>query len=540
MNLVSLLKNECFASRDACTPLLVKKMETTEKTRSFLKRPIAIALAVALTKLIIFIFVGNQYGYFRDELYFLESTNHLALGYPDHAPLSIWIAKFSKSIFGESLYAIRFFSALSGALKILLTGFLVKEFGGKHFAVLLACLCVLVAPVYLTIDNFLGMNTFEPISWMGCVLSYIWAVKRENPNYWFLFGAFAGLGLMNKHSLVFFGLAFVIGLLLTQDRKAFANKNLWFAGAIAFLLFLPNLIWQYQNDWATLELLRSVSESGKNVVLAPHEFFFQQIIIHHPLTAIVWLAGLWFLLFDKEGKRFRTLGIAYLLTLGFMIYFKAKHYYLSPIYPMLFAAGGVFWENLLSRFKFGKVFKVALPLLILITGAILAPMSLPILPVEKFGAYSRAIRLPSTKTEVSHEGPLPQIFGDMFGWEEMTEKVAEVYNSLPEEERKKAAIYANNYGQAAAIDLFGKKYSLPKSISPHQSYFLWGPRDYDGSVIIVLGGEKESTEAFCESVEEKAEVNHPYSMKYEKYNILVCRNLKEPLPKIWNSLKVWR
>ena len=171
---------------------------------------------------------------------------------------------------------------------------IVREFGGRHLAMLLACLCVLVAPVYLGTDSLMSMNAYEPIFWMGCVVSYIWAVKREDPRYWLMFGAFAGLGLMNKHSMVFFGAAFVIGLLLTKDRRVFANKYVWLGGAIAFLLFLPNIIWQYQHDWATLELLRNVQATGKNVTVGPLEFMWQQIFVLLPLSVIVWLAGLWY------------------------------------------------------------------------------------------------------------------------------------------------------------------------------------------------------------------------------------------------------
>jgi hypothetical protein len=514
-------------------------METSEKTTNFWRTPIAIAFALALFKMFLFLLAGNSYGYFRDELYFLACIEHLAFGYPDHAPLSVWIARLSLEIFGDSLYAIRFLPALAGALRIVLTGLLVRECGGKHFATFLACLCVLVAPVYLVTDNLLSMNPYESLFWTGCALSYVWAVKRENPKYWLLFGVFAGLGLMNKHSMVFFGLAFVAGLILTQDRKFFAGKFLWLAGAIAFLIFLPNLIWQYQNDWATLELLQNVQKTGKNVVLAPHEFVFQQMFILFPLTALVWLAGLWYLLFDKFGKRFRTLGIAYLVTLLLMILLKAKHYYLAPIYPMLFAAGGVFWETLLQPLRYGKIIRVSFTTLLIIGGLIFLPAALPVLPVEKFIAYQNALGIAPPKTEVGHQGILPQHFGDQFGWEEMTAKVAEVYNSLPPEERAKAAIFANNYGEAGAIDFFGKKYGLPKAISNHQSYYLWGHGNNDGSVVIILGDEKEDAEEFFQSVKEKTRVGEPFAMQEENFNILVGRDMKQPFSEIWKKMKNW-
>jgi len=514
-------------------------METSEKTANFWRTPIAIACLLALFKIFLFLVAGNSYSYFRDELYFLACTEHLAFGYPDHAPLSVFLAKISTTLFGDSLFSIRFLPALAGALRIVLTGLLVREFGGKHFATLLACLSVLVAPVYLATDNLLSMNSYESLFWTGCALSYIWAIKRENPNYWLLFGALAGIGLMNKHSFVFFGLAFVIGLVLTQDRQVFLTKQIWFGGLIAFLIFLPNLIWQYQNDWATLELLQNVQKTGKNVVFAPHEFVFQQIFIMLPLTAPVWLAGVWYLLFDKLGKRFRTLGIAYLVTLLLMILLKAKNYYLAPVYPMLFAAGGVFWENLLARFRFGKIVRFAFPTLLIIGGLIFLPMTMPILPVEKFIAYRDALGIAPQKTEVGHEGVLPQHFGDQFGWEEMTAKVAEVYNSLSPEEREKAAIFANNYGEAGAIDFFGKKYGLPKAISNHQSYYLWGHGNYDGSVVIILGDDKEDAEEFFQNVEEKTRVGEPLAMREENFNILIGRGLKQPFPEVWKKIKNW-
>ncbi|MEZ5426764.1 MAG: glycosyltransferase family 39 protein [Pyrinomonadaceae bacterium] len=515
-------------------------MENNVRKHDFLKNPLIIACLIASVKILLFLWAGKSYGYFRDELYFLESTNHLALGYPDHSPLSIWIAWAGTRIFGKSLYAIHFLPALAGALKIILTGFLVREFGGKIFPTILACLSVLAAPVYLGIDSLMSMNAYEPIFWTGCVLSYIWAKNRGDSRFWLLFGTCAGLGLMNKHSQAFFGFSMVLGLLLTKDRKMFADKYLWLGGGIAFLMFLPNLIWQYQNDWATLELLRNVQESGKNVSIGPFEFFLQQILIMHPLTFPIWFGGLLFLFFDRRGKRFRALGLAYLILLAIMIILEGKIYYMAPVYPMLFAAGGVFWGNVCEAFQLGKYLKFSYPVLLIVGGAILAPIAMPILPVESHIAYRNYLGIRPPKTEANHEGPLSQIFGDMFGWEEMTARTAEVYNSLPAAEREKAAIFGGNYGEAGAIDFFGPKYGLPKAISPHQGYYLWGPRDYDGSIVVILGGKKEDAEKYCRSVEESLPVGHPYAMKYENFKILICRDLKEPFPEVWKKIKLWR
>ncbi len=529
--------------------------------------PLAIGAYFAVFKLLLHFAFNSSYGYFRDELYFIACGEHLAWGYPDHAPLVALMAKTTRVLFGDSLFAIRLFPALAGASKIFLTALLVREFGGKRFATFLACLCVLCAPIYAAIDNLLSMNALESVFWMLCVYFAVRATKemmndergmlnenentiaakRKNSSFiiyhsslnWLLFGLFAGFGLMNKHSMAFFGFALVAGLLLTPLRKVFLDKYFWLGGAIAFLIFLPNIIWQFQNDFATLELLRNVQATGKNVVMSPLEFFVSQIMGLLPVSLPIWIAGIWFFLADKNGRRFRFLGIAYLILLALMIYLKAKDYYLSPIYPMLFAGGAVFSEQLIEKFRALRFLKYAFPLLIFGVFIAVAPVVLPILPIETLIKYQESIGFKPPKSEVGFDSPLQQIFSDQLGWQEMVEKVGTVYNALPPEEKAVAGIYAGNYGQAGAIDFFGAKYGLPKAISPHQSYFVWGHRDYTGEVLILLGASKEEAEKVCESVEEKTAVGHPYSESYEKYRIIVCRRTKNPLPEIWQSLKFW-
>ncbi|MGI9107404.1 MAG: glycosyltransferase family 39 protein [Pyrinomonadaceae bacterium] len=499
---------------------------------------LAVAAYFALAKLLIHFLTSGRYGYFRDELYYLACGEHLDWGYVDHAPLVGLVARLSRELFGDSLFAIRLFPALAGALKVLLTGLIARELGGRRLAVALACLCVLIAPVYLVADYLLSMNAFEPLFWMGAAYAIILVIKRQEPRYWLLFGLLAGLGLENKHSMLFFGFGIFVGLLVTPARRALFSKWFWLGGALAASIFLPNLIWEYRHDWATIELLANVGKTGKNVRLSPLEFVGQQILIMHPLTAPVWLAGLWFLLFDGAGRRYRPLGVAYLVVLSMLILLKGKNYYLQPVYPMLFAGGGVLFERLCGRRYFGWL-KIAYPLLLLIGGALLAPLALPLLPVETFLQYERALGIEPPKTEVGHQGALPQHFGDQFGWPEMVAEVARIYHSLPPEERARAGIYANNYGEAGAIDFFGSRYGLPKAVSPHQSYFLWGPRGVTGEVLILLQSKRADAERLCSSVEEAAVLNHPYAMAEERYRIFICRDLKRPLAEIWPKLKHW-
>ncbi|MDQ3799869.1 MAG: glycosyltransferase family 39 protein [Acidobacteriota bacterium] len=499
--------------------------------------PLAIGAYFAVLKLFLHFTFNGNYGYFRDELYFMACGEHLAWGYPDHAPMVALMAKASREILGDSLFAIRFFPAVAGAVKVFLTALLVKEFGGNRFAAFLACLCVLLAPIYLGIDNLLSMNSLEPVFWTGCVYWLVLARRRNDSRYLILFGAFAGLGLMNKHSMLFFGASIAAGLIFTSARKVFLDKYLYIAGLLSLLIFLPNIIWEYQNDWATLELLQNVQKTGKNVEFSTPKFLLQQILMLSPISFPIWIAGLWFLLFDKDAGKFRFLGIAYIVFLLLMIFLKAKDYYAAPIYPMLFAAGAVWWEDII-RARALPFLKYALPLLILITGFFLMPMVLPVLPIETYIAYQEKLGLKPPKAEVSHEGVLPQLYGDQFGWREMVEKVSDVYHGLPPEERAKVGIFASNYGEAGAIDFFGTEYGLPKAVSPHQSYYLWGPREYTGELLIVLGSDREGIERGCEKFEEKATVGHPLAMREENFTIYLCQT-KKPLPEIWSSLKIW-
>ncbi len=500
---------------------------------------LGIAVVLALVGLVIHLLTNSRYGYFRDELYFLACGDHLAWGYVDFAPMIALIAKISRVMLGDSLQAIRFLPSLAGAIKILLTGMIAIELGAKRFGTMLACLCAVVAPISLAIDGMLTMNAFEPLFWMGCVYVLIRVIKRDDPRLLIWFGVLAGLGLENKHSMLFFGFAVVCGLLLTPNRKLFAGKYMWIAAALAVAIFLPNILWQQLHHWPTLEDLANVKRMHKNVELPPLQFLGAQLLILNPVTALVWLPGLFLLLFDGKARRFRSLGIAYLIFLALMMLLKGKDYYLAPIYPMLFAAGGVFWQQLLDARPRFHYLKWALPAVIIALGALVAPLVLPILPVEDFIRYQAAIGMQPPKTEVYHVGVLPQHFGDEFGWKEMVEAVSGVYHALPPAEQAKAVIYAGNYGEAGAIDFFGPKYGLPKAISAHQNYYFWGPRDSSGDVIILLQSDRAGAEENCASVTDGPALNPAYGMQEEHYTILICRGLKHSFTELWPKLKRW-
>jgi hypothetical protein len=489
--------------------------------------------------LVVHLLTNGRYGYFRDELYYLACGRNLAFGYVDHPPLSILLLRLSQILFGNSLFAIRFFPALAGAATVTLTGLIARELSGRGWAIALACAASLCATFNLAVGNFFSMNAFEPLLWMGCVYLVVRVINGGSPKLWLWLGALLGLGLENKHSTVFFAGGIFVALLLTPERRYFIEKWIWFGGLIAFVIALPNILWEAQHHWPTYELLSNIAHSNKNVALSPIQFILQQVVFMNPGTLPLWLAGLFWLFGWRGGRRYMALGIIYLVMLAEFIVLHGKSYYLAPAYPMLFAAGAVAFERIFAtRLKW---LKPGLLVLILATGALFAPLAVPILAPGKLVAYIRAIHLEPPRTETSHTAQLPQVFADQFGWEEMVGSVAHVYHHLRPEDRKRAAIFCQNYGEAGAIDFFGPKFGLPPAISGHQNYFLWGPRDWTGEVVLVLDTRDDDEREQFASVEDLGQiVSSPWAMPFERRtHIYLCRDLRVSVPEFWPYVKKW-
>jgi 4-amino-4-deoxy-L-arabinose transferase-like glycosyltransferase len=249
-------------------------VETASELDPRLRRPWLLEAGLAVTviatvKLLLHLFTDRNYGYFVDELYYLSCARHLAWGYVDQPPLIAFVTWLVSALLGDSLSTIRLLPAVSGAVRILLTGLITRELGGRRFAQGLAALCVLLAPGFLALDHFLTMNTFEPLFWMGCAWLVIRMIRSGNTRLWLWFGLLAGAGLENKYSMAMFGFGVVAGLLLTEQRRLLQTKWLWIGGAVAFLLFLPNVLWNIQHGFPFLELQENIRRSGRNVALPP-------------------------------------------------------------------------------------------------------------------------------------------------------------------------------------------------------------------------------------------------------------------------------
>ena len=502
---------------------------------------------VALIYFLLHLATATRYGYFRDALYYLACADHLAFGYVDQPPLFPFIAWIARHTLGTSLPALILWPALAGAGRILLVAAFARELGAQRFGSAFAAALAATPAVWWVIDHQFAMNAFEPLFWTGCAYVILRMMKTQNLKLWLAFGAIAGFGLENKYSISIFAFALLLGLFLTPQRKLLFTPWLLAGGAVALLIFLPNLIWNVQHHWPFLELMRNVRATGKDILYPPLAYLGQQIKMMNPPTLPFWLGGLLFLFFSKTAESYRAFAWAFLVAIGFFFLSHGKDYYSAPAYPMVLAAGAVAIESFLASHRFDQratlraIFKPACFAWLVVGIAVPLPLVLPVLPLDAFVHFLTHAPLRPSPTERSFIGAvLPQYYADELPWQEQVAAIARVYHSLTPEEQAKTAIFCDNYGQAAAVDFFGPRYGLPKAVSGHQNYFLWGSHGYTGEIVILVGQAESDVRQEFDSVEVAATLNIPYAYWYETRPILLCRGLKWNLTDLWPRVKIWR
>ena len=531
-------------------------ISTESKDKSFLANGMLIVVAIAFAKFLFHVYFNNRYDYFRDEFDYMSCGNHLAWGYVDQPPLIPFLIHICRAVLGDSLRSIRMIPALASSLLVVQVAMLAREFGGRSYALLLSAVAVVVAPQYLSNGSLLGTNCLEPNLWMGCAYFAILAIKKNEPRYWLWFGVVAGIGLQEKYSIALFGFGMVIGLLLTAQRRVFLNPWIWIGGLAAFLIFLPNLLWNIHNHWPFVQLMHNIREDGRDVVLPLPQYFFQQLLLVNPLTAPIWIRGLIVFLVSARFKPYRALGWCYLVCFTVFFLLHGKTYYLAPVYPMLMAAGAVVIESTIEGRKSEPAevaasqprrtrlawLKPVIVTVLLANAAYLAPVVVPILSPDAFLAYMKYLPMKLPVMEHGHErAALPQWYADQFGWREIVDEAAVAWNRIPADERASCGVFGQDYGQAGAVDFFGPRYGLPPALSGHQTFWIWGPRGYSGNCLIVLGDNRERLEELFEHVEYVGtSAENPYALEQE-ISVYICRGAKfGTLEKVWPQLKKWR
>src|SRR5215472_8887907 len=400
----------------------------------------AAVLVVALVRVALYIVAAPNYGYFRDEMYYLACGEHPAWGYMDQPPLIAWIAWALEHTIGVSLYALRLLPMLADVGCIVMTALLARKLGGGRWAMFLAALAVLVAPIYLAFSHLFTMNAFDPLLWTLIAWLFVDLVQTGKEQNWIWLGVLTGITLLNKYGVLFFVVGLLTGVLFSRLRRSLARPWFWAGVVIAALIALPNFLWQLHWNFPFVQLVRSVREGGRDVMLSPLPYLGQQSEMMGFVSSVLVILAVWFVI-SPQGRRYGFLLWGFLSVLGCMLLLKGKFYYVAPVYPVVFAPGAVFFERLTEQ-RAARWLRPAYALMMFVVGALIAPTAIPLLPINGYIAYTKKLGIQQQKFENQPKSQLPQIFADMVGWEDRVRTVANYFHSLSPELQKVTAIGA--------------------------------------------------------------------------------------------------
>ncbi|HZO94093.1 MAG TPA: glycosyltransferase family 39 protein [Candidatus Baltobacteraceae bacterium] len=478
-----------------------------------------------------------HYGFFRDELYFIICGFHPAWGYVDQPPL-VPLSAAATQLFGHSLVLLRAIPALLAGAAVVAACALAVELGGGAFAQTVTAIVVALSPVLLSFGMKVSTDEANPLLWTLAALGALRVVHGRDPRWWLLAGGSLGIALETKYSAAFFAVALVLALLLTPERRAMRTR--WFAIAIGLcvILALPSVVWQWSEGLPMLELLRA-GQNGKNVIVGPAVYLLQEVLITGALFALVWIAGLVRLAADRSA---RFLALAWALLIAMMIALHGKHYYPAAVYPIPFAAGCVALEAWTRRVR---LLRPAVAVVLAASGLSLAPLVLPVLPERDAVAYELRVmhagHVPeeALQTEHGRTATLDPDFADMHGWPRLAATVERAVATLPPNDRARAVIVASNYGEASALDFFGR--GLPPVISGHNEYYLWGTHGRSGDVLIDVNGDCGAGSGVFAHARRLATFDDPWAIAWERHiPIMLCEGIRTPLAVLWPRKREFR
>ena len=485
----------------------------------------AILVGLAAAVLVIHLLTSGRYGFHRDELATLDDARHLAWGYVAYPPVTPFFGWISLKLFGTSLTGFRLFAAASTSVAVVLTGLMARELGGKTGAQALAASAAI--PFALGAGSLMQYVSFDYLAWVACSYFFVLLCKSRDPRWWLAIGGCIGFGMLTKYSMLVFALAIATGVLFTDLRTHLRSKWLWLGVAASLIIFLPDLIWQIQNNFVSLDFLRHIHE--RDVRIGRTQNFLPDQLELTLFTLPLAILGLFFYLASKTGRAFRAAGYLYVILLITFLVAKGRGYYLAPAYPVLYAGGAVFGAELIRNVRL--VWRLSLWGLawasVVMTISFAAAFFVPMAPVDS-GWARRAFKV-------------NEDFREEIGWPELVHKLAQVRDSLGAADRSRFGILAGNYGEAGAINLYGKEYGLPEAICGTNSFWARGYGDPPPETLIVIGFSREFGDQHFESCEVVGHVTNKYGVANEETTdhsgILLCRHLRQSWPKFWKRFR---
>ena len=489
-----------------------------------------ILFSMALIAVLFHILLNGQYGFHRDELDFIMNARQLDWGYVSYPPITPFFARIGLELFGESLRGLRVIPAIVQGIVMVLAAWMARDMGGKRRAQILTAFVVFITPVSIFGGTVIMYFAFDYLWWVVVAFFMVRLLATDDARYWLGVGAGIGLGMMTKYTMAFWVSGLIVAVLITSARKYLRSKWLYFGAALALLIYLPNLIWQIQHDFISLEYLESIH--ARDISWGRSDDFLseQLILTTNPLSLPIWAVGLSVCLFGASMKRFRTLGWMFVVTFVLFAINKGRGYYTGPSYVMLLAAGVVWFESWLAA-RTEKARRVGFSLLwgTQVIGSLIGIVLMkPIAPIN------------SPLWEVT-TGVTDDLFTEMIGWQDLTAQVAEIYNSIPEDEKTRTVILAGNYGEAGALDLYGDEYGLPRIITGSNSYWYRGYGEPEPETVIVVGFESSYAGQFFKSCNYAGTVRNQYGVKNEESTyhtgLYVCREPRTPWNEMWKRMQ---
>jgi 4-amino-4-deoxy-L-arabinose transferase-like glycosyltransferase len=497
--------------------------------KEWIKSDMAVLVVLALISVAVHTATNGQYGFHRDELQTLDDARHMDWGFVAYPPVAPAIARLELMLFGTSLIGFRFFAAVAVSAAMVIAGLIAKELGGGRREQVLAAVAACIAPVALAQGAVFQYVSFDYLWGVLATYFLVRLCKSEDARWWLAIGFMLGLGMETRYTAGFWTLGIVGGVLLSDARKYLLSKWLWLGVAISVSLFLPNLIWQSQHHFISLDFLKHLHERDVRQGRSKGFLVGQVLLCINLITVPLAAMGLWFLSAKEQRKRYAA--VAWMVIVTFVLFWvaKARFYYTAPIYPVLLAAGSVAFGNWRNTSKASSA-KSVIALrwtVIALNGAVMAFFVMPIAP---FGGAGWRL------TSKLHDQ-----FREQIGWTDLADNVARVYNSLPAEERARTGILTGNYGEGGALNLYGPSRGLPVAMSGTNSFWYRGYDKREPQAVIVVGLEKDEVDANFASCFVAGKNTNPYGVENEEsqyhQDIYLCRGLKGSWPEFWKKFQ---
>jgi hypothetical protein len=495
----------------------------------------ALIVGLLAVKLLVHLVAAGitPYEFHRDEFLYFSMGTHLRLFHMDFPPMIALLSELLRRTVGVSVFTYRMAPALVGTALFGLALLCVRRLGGGRTALVLAGLALLTGPVFLRPSTLFQPVVLDQLWWTAALYALLRLEQSDDPRWWWGLGLAGGLGLLTKFSIFFIGFGVLVALVATSRRRALLTRWPWIALAVALVVGSPSVIGQITLDWPLFDQMEGL-QRGQLDRITWGEYLGRQLLMTGPAILLA-VAGAVALMGRGALARYRSVGIAAVTTFLLLGVLHGKPYYAGPVYPVLFAAGAV-WVEQLTRARLRAGIAWSLALVSAAFGVAVAPFGLPIVPPEPMARYAAGTGITAaTQTNWGAQLALPQDYADMLGWREKVDAVAMVVASLTPEERDRAVLYGDNYGQAGALDLYGRRHGLPPVVSLAGSFFLFGPGKRPGDVLVLLGVEPEDLHDLqCRSLEMPARVTNRWAVPEENdVPVVVCRGPKANLREIW-------